>query len=83
MNKYEEKIKELIDKVGTLYLEFIETNNTNIYFDVEYTYQDDEEEFYDDVYYVAYQTSILCEHGYNWTFDINVEDNFGTCIIYF
>lgn len=83
MNKYEEKIKELIENSETLYLIFIETNNTNIYLEIEYYCGYDEEEFYDDIYNVAYTTSTLCEHGYNWQFDINVEDEYGNCTIFF
>lgn len=85
MNKFEKIIQEAINSGTTdiISLEYIKTFNTKIEFDCIFKWDDEEECFYDDIFWVCIEASKLCENGDNWRFDIDVNCDYGECTIHF
>ena len=83
MVNFEQEIKEYIDyEFGWIYLNHIEINNSDIYFEIESDYTD-EEELYDEIYDIALFFRRNHPNGQFWSIDIDTDESYGSCCITF
>ena len=83
MVNFEQEIKEYIEyEFEWIYLNHIEINNDDIFFEIESDYND-EEELYDEVYDIALEFKRNHTNGQYWLIDIDIDEGYGSCTITF